>query len=140
MKELCDEQTGRPLRTALYGLGILSVAALGQSTCSNYLATPEKIIKQGNEIKITRMYSPLSYLEQTSEGGKVKEISQKSLLTNSLIIRFKLTPQGKVEEMVQDSAFYGKPNLKSAYPGDGRNIDWDGVNQTAQNYIAYFKK
>jgi len=140
MKEICDEKISKPVRTALSGLGILLVAALGYSTYNNYSVTPDKSLRQGSELKQTKSYSAFSYLEQISEGGNIKEISQKNSLTDSTIIRFKLNPQGKVEEIVQNSSLCGKPNLKSAYPGDGKNIDWPAVNQTAQNYLAYFER
>ena len=139
MKELCDEKVGGPVRTAFAGLGILLIASLGQSTYNTYSVIPEKI-RQGKEIKMTKIYSPLSYLEQISEGGSIKEISQKRLLTNSTIIRFKLNSDGKVEEIVQDSSLWGKPNLIYSSPEKNKTVDWSAVNKTAQNYIAYFEK
>lgn len=89
----------------------------------------------------TRWSSPLSYVELVTSQGVIKEVSQRNRLTNKVILGFELTPEGLVKKTTQNNDFLitnEKPLISS--PGDGSNINWNAVNQTAQRYIAYFER
>ena len=87
-----------------------------------------------------KMYSPLSYLELTTEKDKPKKISQKSLLTDKIILEFDLNFQGKVEKMVEDSNLWGQAKMRTSSPEENKTLNWYAVNQNAQRYIAHFNE
>ncbi len=121
----------------LIAAGVLFTTVWG--AINNYLLNGDGFIRiSKGEVEMTRLYSPLSYLNLELKDGIPTAISQKSSLTDSTILRFELNSQGKVERMIDDSALYGFQKLRSSYPKENPEINWDRVNQTAQGYIAYF--
>ena len=125
---------------SLASLAIGTIVALGLEFNSNYRENNNKIVRQGKEIRKTKVYSPLSYLELISENGIIKKVLQRSSLTDSETLRFKLNPQGKVEKMVEDSNLWGKANMRTSSPEENKTVDWFAVNQTVQTYINHFQE
>ncbi|MFH1365559.1 MAG: hypothetical protein ABIH28_03175 [archaeon] len=123
-------------------LGTLAgtMAVIGFLWNSNYEEYNNRIIKQGNEIRMAKTCGPFSYLEFIIEKGEPKSISRRSSLTDNIILGFNLNSEGKVEEMVEDFSLYWKPKLRTSSPEKNKTVNWPAINQTAQGYIAYFQK
>lgn len=137
---LDHQEVIKALGISVGGFAIGAAIAIGLEWGFNYKEYNNKTIMIGEEIIKTKTYSPLSYLELIYEGGRIKEVSQRSSLTENEILRFKLNFNGNVEEMIEDSCLFGKQKLRTSSPDQNKTINWPAVNQTAQRYIAYFQR
>ena len=130
----------RNTKNSIIPLGVSLIIGFTGLIGSNYLKYHNKVVEKEGEISITKIYSPLSYLELTTEKEKPTKIFQKSTLTDNPIIGFELDEKGLVKNMTEDSSLWGKPKFRTSFPEKNSRTNWAGVNQTAQRYVSYFAK
>ena len=136
---MIERANSSEVKKAIY----LSIAGLAFGAFVSFGILPstyERQVPERKQIEAKKLYSPLSYLELTTENGRPKRIFQKSLLTDSIILGFDLNSLGKVERMIEDSSLWGKPKMRISSPEKNPGVNWRGVNQTAQSYIAYLEE
>jgi len=136
-----EKHKAQAIKLLLGGLALGTTIGIGNAWHDNHLKNNNKLnIYPSNEMGMTKVYSPLSYLEIKSKGEYIEKISQKSSLNNSLIIGFELNSKGKVERMIEDYSLFGKQEIRISSPEKDKTVDWSAINKTAQKYIAHFER
>lgn len=136
MEKFDTSKIKEAIKYALGGLAIGTIIATGMSWTGKF----QEKSKEKKETIISRIYSPLSYLELIEEENRVKSISQKNLFNHSTILKFNLDSNGRIERIVEDSSLWGKPNYRTSSPKENETMNWKAINKTAERYISYFEK